>query len=77
MCLSPIGILRANHVIKPPPAVKIQRHFISNGPLRLPAGQAETPQRRTLRGINNDGDMTGSYVDPKGNTDGFVGFPAF
>jgi hypothetical protein len=44
MCLSPIGILRANHVIKPPPAVKIQRHFISNGPLRLPAGQAATPQ---------------------------------
>ena len=44
MCLSPIGILRANHVIKPPPAVKIQRHFISNGPLRLPAGRTATPQ---------------------------------
>src|ERR1700733_13961509 len=71
MCLSPIGILRANHVIKPPPAVKIQRHFISNGPLRCPPARLRLPSRPPCAqgasetvaiGVNDNDTVVGAYL---------------
>jgi hypothetical protein len=73
MCLSPIGILRANHVIKPPPAVKIQRHFVSNGPLRCLPARLRLPSRPTRPAAPR---RVEEPADPKGNTDGFIAFPA-
>ena len=41
--------------------------------IKAPASAGES----VLSGINDEGDLAGSYLDSKGNTDGFVAFPAF